>query len=106
MSQTESNEGTAFWFGFMEHRDQNQNTKVALITSRTQTSGTIEIPLRNWSQSFTVQANEVTVVTLPLFTEISERIRVFWLQMEEFYPNRVVQYLNFPSKRRNLSSKS
>ncbi len=65
----QSNEGTLFWFGFMEHVDPLQNTKVVMVTAKTNTSGSISVPLRNWSQSFTVTANEVTLITLPTFTE-------------------------------------
>ena len=65
----QSNEGTEFWFGFMEHRDIDQNTKVAMITSKVNTTGLIEIPLQNWSENFTVNANAVTIITLPAITE-------------------------------------
>ena len=68
-AQSESNEGTSFWFGFMEHIDRFQNTKVAMITAKKATSGVIEIPLQGWSQSFNVAANEVTIVTLPVEVE-------------------------------------
>ncbi|MEM1321427.1 MAG: gliding motility-associated C-terminal domain-containing protein, partial [Bacteroidota bacterium] len=65
----QSNEGVEFWFGFMEHRDVNQNTKVAMITAKTSTSGTISVPLQGWSEEFTVAANAVTIITLPRSTE-------------------------------------
>jgi hypothetical protein len=65
----QTNEGNLFYFGFMEHRDQNQNTKVVMITSKKNTSGTVSIPNRNWSQAYTVLANDVTIITLPNFTE-------------------------------------
>lgn len=65
----QSNEGTDFWFGFMEHRDVGNNTKVAMISSKVSTTGTIEIPKRNWSQNFAVPANGVVVIELPGFTE-------------------------------------
>ena len=67
LSQT--NEGREFWFGFMEHRDMDQSTKVAMITSKVNTSGTISMPLKNWSQSFTVSANQITIITLPITSE-------------------------------------
>ena len=67
LSQT--SEGTEFWFGFMEHRNENQSSKVAMITSKVNTSGTISMPRKNWSQNFTVQANQVTVITLPIDSE-------------------------------------
>jgi len=66
---SQSNEGTEFWFGFMEHRDPG-NTKVIMITSRVNTSGTIRVPGREFSIPFTVNANDVTVFdNLPIFLE-------------------------------------
>ena len=61
----QSNEGTDFWFGFMEHIDVNENVKVAMITSKFNTSGTISMPNLNWSQDFSVLANSVNLITLP-----------------------------------------
>ena len=72
----QSNEGNEFWFGFMHHRDGN-NSKVAMITSKYNTSGIIRVPLQSWSQSFTVSANEVIIVDLPTYTEIKESEIVF-----------------------------
>jgi len=66
---SQSNEGTSFWLGFMQHFQGTENTKVVMITSKTNTSGTISVPLKNWSQSYTVQANEVTLITMPDFTQ-------------------------------------
>ena len=65
----QSNEGQNFWFGFMEHVDPFSNSKVVMITSKTNTSGEVRVPLRNWSTTFAVNANEVTIVKLPTFTE-------------------------------------
>ena len=65
----QTNEGREFWFSFMEHRDIGTNTMVAMITSKHNTSGTISIPGRNWSQSFGVSANQVTVINLPAYAE-------------------------------------
>ena len=61
----QTNEGTRFWFGFMEHRDVRENTMVALITAKSNTSGVVEMPGIGWSMPFTVNANDVTVVQLP-----------------------------------------
>ncbi len=98
----QSNEGTEFWFGFMEHLDKNQNTKVAMISSKTTTSGTISIPLRAWSQTFNVTANEVTLVTLPIYTEVigSEFIENVGIQLTSQSPVSVYihQYENFRSE--------
>ncbi|MEZ4828247.1 MAG: gliding motility-associated C-terminal domain-containing protein [Bacteroidia bacterium] len=65
----QSNEGTEFWFGFMEHRDIGANTRVAMLTSRYDTQGTISVPMAGWSQTFTISANSVTIITLPPITE-------------------------------------
>ncbi|MDX2245854.1 MAG: PKD domain-containing protein [Bacteroidia bacterium] len=66
---SQSNEGTEFWFGFMEHRDIGANTRVAMLTSRYNTQGTISIPMSGWSFPFSVAANEVTIISLPANTE-------------------------------------
>ncbi len=71
-AQAQSNEGTDFWFGFMHHRDENSNSKVVMITSKYNTSGAIKVPLQNWETSFSVNANEVTLINLPAFTEVTE----------------------------------
>lgn len=65
----QSNEGTEFWFGFMEHRDIGANTRVAMLTSRFDTQGTISIPRYNWTYPFSITANDVTVISLPPYTE-------------------------------------
>ena len=65
----QSNEGTEFWFGFMEHRDIGENTKVVMITAKKSTSGTVRIPLLNWEQDFSVAANNVSVLSLPVSVE-------------------------------------
>jgi hypothetical protein len=49
---SQTNEGTDFWCAFMEHRDINQNTMVAMITSKRNTSGEISIPGQGWSEPF------------------------------------------------------
>ncbi len=65
----QSNQGQAFWFGFMEHVDQFANTKVVMISSLTQTSGEVSMPLMSWSQAFSVTPGEVTIVQLPIEAE-------------------------------------
>lgn len=65
----QTNEGTEFWFGFMQHRDVGQNQMVAMITSKYATSGQIRIPAYNWQQNFSVGANAVTIVNLPAYAE-------------------------------------
>ena len=61
----QTNEGTDFWFGFLEHIDANQNTMVAMITAKRATTGEISMPLQGWSEPFSVGANSVTIVRLP-----------------------------------------
>ena len=67
---SQSSEGTDFWFGFMEHRDNGVNSKVVMITSKINTTGTISLPLQNFSEDFTVEANQVKLINLPAFTEV------------------------------------
>ena len=64
----QTNEGTDFWMGFMDHVD-NDNEMVVMITSAQNTTGTIEIPLQNWSETFTVTANQVTIIDMPSSAE-------------------------------------
>jgi len=66
---SQSNEGTEFWFSFMQHRNPGQNTKVVMITSRVDTRGTISSPLQGFTRDFTVSANDVTIIELPPFAE-------------------------------------
>ncbi|WP_020570027.1 T9SS type B sorting domain-containing protein [Neolewinella persica] len=66
--RAQNSEGRDFWFTFLEHRDPG-NTKVALISARRGTSGTISVPGSNWSQNFTVGENNVAQITLPLGSE-------------------------------------
>ena len=67
--RAQTNEGTDFWFGFMEHFDVGNNTMVAMVTSKNNTTGTISIPNLGWSQDFSVTANGVQIVTLPRTAE-------------------------------------
>ncbi len=69
LAQSQSNEGREFWLGFMQHRNVNNNSKVVMITSKTNTSGTVRVPLKGWSQDFIVAANQVSLVFLPAYTE-------------------------------------
>lgn len=60
----------------MEHRDAGQNTMVVMITSKQSTSGTVTMPLLDWSQDFVVNGNDVVIVELPKAAETlgSEKI--------------------------------
>ncbi len=42
---------------------------VVMITSKTNTTGEVRMPHRNWTKSFSVQANQVTIVHLPTSAE-------------------------------------
>lgn len=66
---TQSNEGTRFHLAFLEHIDIGRNNMVVMITSKYNTTGTVEMPLLGWKQSFSVIANQVTIVTLPKTAE-------------------------------------
>ena len=99
---SQSNEGTDFWMGFMEHRDINANTKVLMITARNATTGTVSVPRQNWSQSFSVNANDVSIITLPMTTETqgSEAIQSTGIRIQAATPVSVYahQYANFRSE--------
>jgi gliding motility-associated-like protein len=101
-SYAQSNEGTDFWFGFMEHRDVGSNTKVVMITSKFNTSGTISMPLENWNTTFDVSANSVTIITLPSFSEVigSEQKTELGIHLSSGKPVSVYihQYHNFRSE--------
>lgn len=68
-ANAQSNEGTEFWFGFMEQVDFDTNTKVVMVTSKQGTTGEISIPGQGWSQSFTVAPNDVSLIIVPEFAE-------------------------------------
>ena len=64
-AQSKSNKGTEFWVGFMFHYEGSSAGHSLYITSDSNTSGTVSVPGENWSQNFTVTANNLTVVTVP-----------------------------------------
>lgn len=88
--------------GFMEHRDINANNKVLMITARNATAGTVSIPRQNWSQNFTVAANDVTLISLPTAAETqgSEAIRNTGVHIQADMPISIYahQYANFRSE--------
>ncbi len=61
----------------MQHRNIGDNTMVVMITSLTNTSGTVSMPGLGFTRSFNVAANDVTLVTMPPTAETtgSERIQ-------------------------------
>ena len=98
----QSNEGTNLWFGFMEHRDVGRTTMVVMITSKQNTSGTVTLPLLNWSTSFTVAADQVEIIQLPQTAETlgSERITQTGVQILSEAPVSayIHQYFEFRSE--------
>ena len=84
----QSNEGTNLWFGFMEHRDAGRTTMVVMITSKQNTSGTVTLPLLDWTTSFTVEADQVEVIELPQIAETlgSEMITQTGAQIRSVLP--------------------
>ena len=60
--------GTRFWTGFMQNGFGAQSLKVHIL-STSATSGTVTIPLTGWSASFSVGANNVAIVDVPLSAE-------------------------------------
>ena len=65
----QSNEGTKFWFGFMEHVDDGNNSMVAMITSKKATSGTLSAPGLKISKSFSTTPGIATLIQLPSTVE-------------------------------------
>lgn len=61
-----STKGTDFWFGFMKNIQETQTTELSVyISSETDATGTVSIPLNGWSEDFTVSANSYTQVFIP-----------------------------------------
>ncbi len=60
-------EGTDFWFGYMENSIQVPDYVLQItIAAREQTDGIVDIPGQNYSQPFSVGANSVTIVAVPI----------------------------------------
>lgn len=72
LAQSKSNKGTDFWVGFMRHREGIDSRTSLYITSDSSTTGTVSVPGQNWSQNFSVTANDVTVVTIPSANSYNE----------------------------------
>ena len=90
----QSNEGTEFWFAFMEHVDPLQNTMVVMLTAKATTTGRVDIPARGWSREVNVVADEVTLVTLPTFAETmgSESVTTTGVQVTSVEPVSVYMH--------------
>jgi len=101
-SYAQTHEGTEFWFGFMEHRDVGENSMVAMITSKYNTTGTIKMPRSTWERSFSLQANQVQLIQLPRAAETlgSESISRNGIQITTAHPSSVYihQYFEFRSE--------
>lgn len=98
----QTNEGKNLWFAVPEHRNVGNNTMVLMITSKVNTSGTIRMPLRNWSQTFNVTANAVSLIQLPHFAEnVGSEQRLYnGIQIQSNQPVAAFlhQYHNFRSE--------
>lgn len=106
--RAQNSEGRDFWFTFLEHRDPGNN-KVALISARRGTTGTISLPGSSWSQTFTVGANDVAQIILPGGAETigSERVTrtavhveandVISLYIHQYFRNRSEASLVLPT---------
>lgn len=59
--------GKEFWFGFMQNYAGGSNQHLYVyVSSETGTFGTMSSPLTGWTQDFTVAANSVTQLEVPL----------------------------------------
>ncbi|MCC7502611.1 MAG: gliding motility-associated C-terminal domain-containing protein [Flavobacteriales bacterium] len=60
--------GREFWLGFMQNAYGAQELRVR-VASQNGTSGTISIPRSGWSSTFTVSANDVATLIIPVTNE-------------------------------------
>ncbi len=65
----QSNEGTDFWFTFLEHRDRD-NKRVCMISSKYDVTGVIEFSAIGWRQNVTIAANTVQIFSIPAEAEM------------------------------------
>jgi gliding motility-associated-like protein len=56
--------GKEFWLGFLKNLDQPKNILIN-ISSEYNTTGTVSVPLLNWSSNFSVSAGGMTTVIIP-----------------------------------------
>lgn len=77
LTGTRSSKGNEFWLMFDETDTDSVATLLLFITSETNASGTVSVPGINFSQTFTVAAEKITSVTIPItaFTVSSEIIQ-------------------------------
>ncbi|MBK6628648.1 MAG: gliding motility-associated C-terminal domain-containing protein [Flavobacteriales bacterium] len=101
--------GTEFWLGFMKNYQGNPVQSLDIfISSPTNTSGLVEMPLMGFSQAFTVTANVTTTVTIPLaqgmhqasevvegrsvLVRTQDTVAVFAINFEQFTADAAVIY--------------
>ncbi len=60
--------GRQFWLGYMQNAYGAQELRV-MIASQNATSGTVSVPRTGWSASFSVPANTVSTVVVPVLNE-------------------------------------
>ncbi|HEX5625769.1 MAG TPA: gliding motility-associated C-terminal domain-containing protein [Saprospiraceae bacterium] len=60
----QSNEGTEFWFSFLEHFSP-VNNKACMLTSKYDAKGRIELPGTGWFADFQIPANDVVIIRVP-----------------------------------------
>ena len=84
----QTNEGTDFWLTFLEHVDLRSAQHVIMVTSRYNTSGTIEIAGLGYDEPFNVSANDITLITIPATAQIigSETIEDLGIQVRSEAP--------------------
>jgi len=63
-AQTKSNKGKEFWLGYMKHDEDTRAGMSLYITSDSNATGTVSIPGQNWSTTFSVTANNLTVINV------------------------------------------
>ena len=58
--------GKEFWLGFLQNNESEPNISLFIsISSETSTTGTVSIPLQNWSTNFSVSAGKTITVNVP-----------------------------------------
>lgn len=65
MAQDNSNKGTDFWLGFMDHIEGDDANMYLYVTSDTNAKITVSIPGQSWSANYNVVKNSMTLVTVP-----------------------------------------
>ena len=104
-AQNTSNKGKDFWLGYAAHIDGYGSQMSLYITSTLTTSGTVSIPGRNYSVSYSVNPDQVTIVNIPVmsaYVESSESIEDKGINVTAEDP--VVVYAHIYSKNRSGAS--